>query len=97
MQAFVEALQSRLVGVYLRGSLPRGLAVPKVSDVDMIAFAFDDAAAAEASVWGRRPRANGAWQPTTSTPSLERYCIITVRQQHSAVSDVVWRARAPCG
>ena len=36
------ALGCRLLGVYLRGSLPRGLAVEGVSDVDLVVFAMDD-------------------------------------------------------
>jgi hypothetical protein len=36
------ALGRRLLGVYLRGSLPRGLAVEGVSDVDLVVFAMDD-------------------------------------------------------
>jgi hypothetical protein len=36
------ALGGRLLGVYLRGSLPRGLGIEGVSDVDLIVFALDD-------------------------------------------------------
>lgn len=36
LQAYLEALSDRLIGVYLRGSLPRGLALEGVSDIDML-------------------------------------------------------------
>eukprot|EP00239_Pterosperma_sp_CCMP1384_P011295 CAMPEP_0197863404 /NCGR_PEP_ID=MMETSP1438-20131217/40836_1 /TAXON_ID=1461541 /ORGANISM="Pterosperma sp., Strain CCMP1384" /LENGTH=729 /DNA_ID=CAMNT_0043481283 /DNA_START=377 /DNA_END=2562 /DNA_ORIENTATION=- len=42
LTTYKQTLGPRLIGVYLRGSLPRGIPLEGVSDIDTIAYAFDD-------------------------------------------------------